>query len=340
VIDFRYHLVSIIAVFLALAIGIVVGSTALQPAVQDTLSKAEQRVQHQIGSVTKENTTLSHQLKLDQQFAQAGADPLVSHLLTGQSVVLVLAPGADSQVVSGVTGAVQDAGGTVTGQVTLQPQFLNDSESTEGELAQLSQTLAGNTGLTLSPQSSGGPVSGQLAAAQLIAAATVVRSGTGTGTGTLTTTQAQSILAGFAQAGYLQVSPTSSSATTLPPATLAVVVIPATPPGTADSSPANLAVVAVAEALETASSGAVLCGSTAGSGAGSAVDEAQGSGKISTVDYADTTIGQFIVVQALAQLLAGHQPANYGIGPGAVPSPAPTPSVSPATSTSPPARRK
>ena len=38
-IDFRYHLVSIVAVFLALAIGIVVGSTALKPAVLTGLQK-------------------------------------------------------------------------------------------------------------------------------------------------------------------------------------------------------------------------------------------------------------------------------------------------------------
>ena len=36
-IDFRYHLVSIVAVFLALAVGIVVGSTELQPGVVNSL---------------------------------------------------------------------------------------------------------------------------------------------------------------------------------------------------------------------------------------------------------------------------------------------------------------
>ena len=42
-IDFRYHLVSIVAVFLALAIGIVVGSTALKPAVLSGLQKTATR---------------------------------------------------------------------------------------------------------------------------------------------------------------------------------------------------------------------------------------------------------------------------------------------------------
>ena len=38
-IDFRYHLVSIVAIFLALALGIVLGSTTLSNSVGDTLRK-------------------------------------------------------------------------------------------------------------------------------------------------------------------------------------------------------------------------------------------------------------------------------------------------------------
>ena len=38
-IDFRYHLVSIVAVFLALAIGIVLGSTELQGTTIDALRR-------------------------------------------------------------------------------------------------------------------------------------------------------------------------------------------------------------------------------------------------------------------------------------------------------------
>ena len=40
-IDFRYHLVSIVAVFLALAIGIVLGSTELQGTTLDVAARVE-----------------------------------------------------------------------------------------------------------------------------------------------------------------------------------------------------------------------------------------------------------------------------------------------------------
>jgi len=61
VIDFRYHLVSIIAVFLALAIGIVVGSTELRPAVEAGLQKAEGLLKRTNDRLLQDNTALTQQ---------------------------------------------------------------------------------------------------------------------------------------------------------------------------------------------------------------------------------------------------------------------------------------
>jgi len=69
VIDFRYHLVSIIAVFLALAIGIVVGSTALQPTVENTLHTAERVLERQIDRANQSNTSLTQERSADQAHA-------------------------------------------------------------------------------------------------------------------------------------------------------------------------------------------------------------------------------------------------------------------------------
>jgi hypothetical protein len=51
--------------------------------------------------------------------------------------------------------------------------------------------------------------------------------------------------------------------------------------------------------------------------------------QVSTVDFADTQIGQITTVWALRQLLDGKPPAQYGIRLGTIPTPAPTPSVTP-----------
>jgi hypothetical protein len=329
VIDFRYHLVSIIAVFLALAIGIVVGSTALQPTVEHGLQVTETLLQKRIDQVTRNNTALTEGRAADQAFAQAAEGRLLGHLLTGQDVVLVTAPSPDGQVVTGLTTALHTSDATITGTVALQPAFFDDSNSTEARLTQLSQQLASAAGLTISAQHDGDAVAGQEAAAQVIAAAIAAK----TAPAALSPAQSQAILSGFASAGYLQVSGPGGTATSLPPAGLAIVVAPASPPSSTDVSPANLSLLAVAEQLQTGSHGAVLAGSLGGSGPGSAIDEATGAGKVSTVDEADSATGQIMTVQALSSLLSGHPPGSYGVHPGAAPSPAPTPSATPTGST-------
>jgi len=50
-IDFRYHIVSIVAVFLALALGLFLGSTTLQSTVTDNLSKQAKHVTGQVYTV-------------------------------------------------------------------------------------------------------------------------------------------------------------------------------------------------------------------------------------------------------------------------------------------------
>jgi hypothetical protein len=320
VIDFRYHLVSIVAVFLALAIGIVVGAGALQGPTLKTLEKTSQEQTLQVQSLLAAKRRLDQQISSDQAFAQAGSGVLLDHLLDGERVVLVYAPNADSQTVSGITAALQQAGAKVTGQIGLQPSFFDTTAVTEASLRTLAQGL--DPRLNLGADAADSPVGGQQAAAQVIAEALVTGKNGG-----WTAAQSHSILAGFGQRGYLQVSNAGAAGGTIltAPATLAVVVIPSAPPATA-VDPANLALISLAQQLQLASHGTVVAGSLAGSGPGSAIDEISSSGvKLTTVDSADVETGQITVVQALSYLLAGQKPASYGVGPGAYPSPAPTP---------------
>jgi hypothetical protein len=324
VIDFRYHLVSIIAVFLALALGLVVGAAALQPKETQALLALSSHEKTTINSLEQKNGLLNRQNSADQSFAQAASGLLLGNLLDGQRVVLVTAPGADGTTISGVTAAARQAGAKVTGQVSLEPQFFDTSGGTESSLDALARQLA-PPGVAVGGDAAN-PEHGQQAAASVIAAALVTKDSPAV---SAAVTQSSAILNGFGQQGFLQVSANGGAASPQA-ATLAVVVIPATPPGS-ESGPVNQGLVAVAQALQGASSGAVLAGSLAGSGPGSAID-AIASGNISasltTVDNADLETGQIVVAQALAELLAGSKPAQYGVASNAAPSPAPRPSPS------------
>ncbi len=330
-IDFRYHLVSIVAVFLALAIGIVIGASALKPDVLKVFDNASSREQRQITSQRATIKSLQNQLGSDQALAQAAAPRLLSGLLAGQQVALVTAPGADATTVNGVTAALKLAGAKITTQAQLQPSFFDTSASTQNSLETLAQQVAPPGLLQTTPPGANPQIAGQQEAARVLAAALVTK-----GTD-LPADQVNTILSGFTQQGFLQLSPASGAAAP-PQATLAVVIIPASPPS-ADADPANLALISVAEQLSLSSldHAVVLAGSLTGSGPGSAIDELVNGGTgvhLSSVDNADKETGQILVVQALSYLLDGHPPAAYGVGTGAVPSPAPTPSPTPSATPS------
>ena len=127
-------------------------------------------------------------------------------------------------------------------------------------------------------------------------------------------------------------------------ATLAVVVIPATPPSIDNANPQSQQLVTLAQQLNLAGLGTVVAGTVSGSGQGSAIDVMRSAGRaghLTSVDDADYPIGQIVVAQALADRLHGKS-GSYGVtatanaggpSPPPAPSPTPTPTVSPTTAT-------
>lgn len=323
-IDFRYHLVSIIAVFLALAVGLVVGSTALSGKAVEALSAAQRAALANNHALSKDRNQLQQQVSADQAFAAASSARLLAGLLTGERVVLVSAPGADGATATGLTTALRQAGATVTGQVNLTSAFMTTSGQNEAALSQLAQSLAGKAGLSLTAANTSA-VPGQQAAAQVLAASLV------TSSAGLTSSASQSILTGLGQAGFISVA---SGAPAAAAADLAILVTPAGPPPQNTSD--NEVLVTVAQELKSAGSATVMAGSVSSVGSGSAIGAENSAGNlVSTVDNADTETGQIMVVQALRYLLDGKSPAAYGIGTGVAPSPAPVPTGSPTTRPSP-----
>jgi hypothetical protein len=330
-IDFRYHLVSIVAVFLALTIGLVIGSTALRGLVAERLAAASRHEQKVNKSLSDHNAQLRARIGADDAFARAAEARLLGGLLAGERVVLVLAPGTDSSTVNGISSALSQAGATVTGQVVLSAQFFDTGTVTEQHLHSAVTSLE-PLGITLPKSASDPQIAGQQAAAQVIAAAIV------NGLQPLTPAQSQKILTEFGDSGFLQIRGAGGAASLAGQATMAVVVVPGTVPPAAASWPFSLALVSLAQDLQEASQGAVLAGNLKGSGphsAISAVSSGAAGVKLTTIDNADTAPGQIIVAQALAELLLPNAtPRAYGVRPARAPSPAPSPAVSPSASPS------
>jgi hypothetical protein len=339
VIDFRYHLVSIVAVFLALAVGIVLGSTELRGVAISALDRTSSALSSKLEAADNQNNALQQQVQGDHEFASAAEPVLLKNLLDGKKVVIITTPGASTSVVNGIKTGLGDAGATVSGQVTLSSKFADTSASNLSLLDQLTERVTPPS-LTLV---NGSP---QQQAAQVLASALVSKgagskdssgtnSGSNSGSGSTSSQNAQTILSSYSAGQFITVSGQPATG-----ATLAVIVTPNSIPQGGNSDPANQAVVALAQEFGTSSEATVVAGVSATSSQGSAISAVRSSGAAndaSTVDNADTVVGQIVAVQALEQQMNGKKPGSFGTqsdANSAAPSPAPTASASPSASKS------
>jgi hypothetical protein len=333
VIDFRYHLVSIVAVFLALAIGIVLGSTELQGTTLDALRAVNTSLTNKLNAAGAQRNSYAQQAGASDAFLKTAEPKLLDAMLTGDRIVLVTEPGAPSSVTTGVKTAAALAGATISGTIALQPKFNDLSGATQASLSAINAQQASITGTVLSTATAA-QTGYQQNAAQLIATAILNTTADEPG---LTVPAAQLLLQAYAQGGFL-----SDSGAPWNRATLAVIVTPGSASADGANDPANHVLLAVAQQFAAMSAATLVAGSVAGTTpAGSAISVLRGSsvsGQVSSVDNADTTLGQISTIWAFATQLAGGKPNSYGVLGASEVSPAvplPVPSVTPSVTSTP-----
>lgn len=120
-VNFRYHIISLVAVFLALAIGVVMGSAVIDRALVDNLEVQQVAIDRRVDEVVGENQVLRDDLAdlqaLAQQLADEGSQRLLAASLTDVPVLVLAVRGVESQglddlvTLLGTAGA--DYGGTL-----------------------------------------------------------------------------------------------------------------------------------------------------------------------------------------------------------------------------------
>ena len=123
-ISLRYHIVSLVAVFLALALGIVVGSTVLQEGTVSALRATSQEVRQRSEQNRTENLALKQEQARLQNFGAAVLPELVQDRLKGRPVVLVDTDKVDGGLRNTVRKSLEDAGAEIDGQITFSDQHL------------------------------------------------------------------------------------------------------------------------------------------------------------------------------------------------------------------------
>ncbi len=315
-VDFRYHLVSIIAVFLALALGIVLGTAALNGPIQDDLNRNISRLSGDKRALEADVSELRGQLQSADAFATAVGPGLVAGDLTDQRVLIVTTDQTPSELADRLVPLLTQAGAVVTGRLRLLPALSDPS----------SARLVDDLVARVVPAGIDLPAGGDAvdrATSELAAALVRTPGGDNVAAG-----QASAIVAAFTEADLAQFVPEGDA----PPRATVAVVLGAQAPSEAldDTQQAEQkALLSLATALDARSSGVVVAGpagSADGRGLVGAVRaDSSLSGAVSTVDNADRGTGLLALVAALAEQVLGGT-GQYGAGPGsagALPSSAP-----------------
>ncbi len=317
-IDFRYHLVSLIAVFLAIALGLVIGATQLSGPVLDNLRGQVTSLQEDKRELEDTTQGLQTRVDGDQAFQSAVAPTLVEGSLTGRSVLFVLASeDVTTDTVEEVTALVTAAGGTVNGQLTLLPAY--SDPATESALQSFVTTPAGRpAGVELPETDDTGQLVGALLAEVLMVPTTP---GAAVPDGAAVST----VLAGLQALDAL-----SRDSDSVTPADFAVVLTTGALEGE-DAADRTDTVLDLVRALDAAGSGAVVAGDADSDADGGLVGavraDPETSAAVSSVDNVTGPAGQASTVLALAAEREGTSGA-YGTGEDAQPVP-PLPATTP-----------
>jgi hypothetical protein len=316
VIDFRYHLVSLIAVFLAVALGIIIGTTALNEPLQANIEGQVTELEQDKRALEDRTQQLQAELDTSDAFADAVAPALVEGGLADRSVLLILGnEDVLPEEVEQVSALITEAGGTVSGTISLQPAYSDPSTASS-----LQNYVTGPgmppAGVELPETDDAGQlVAGLLAQVLMVPAAGTAPDGAA----------ASSVLAGLGALDVLAIEGDSVA-----PSDYAVLLTSGAFTGD-DAAERNAILVDLVGALDAAGSGAVVSGDAAAAAENGLVGVIRAdptlSAAVSTVDNLGTAAGRISTVLALGGEAEGTS-GRYGTGEDAQPVP-PVPANAP-----------
>lgn len=299
-INFRYHVVSLTAVFLALAIGLVVGTAALNGPVADTLKDRVEAVGKDNSNLREQVNQLKEEVNREEDFATEAAPALANNKLTGRRLLVVVLPTGQDHA-DEVIAMLTVAGAKVTGRVTIQDKFLAPENSVEllGLADRASQPTVPAAGLPLNSD-------GVETSSALLATALLER------TPAVAASDLTAVLTAYATPGYLATDEDVTGGAE------ATVIVSGLPPVDRDAEKKNQAALTLATQFAK-SKPLVVAGS--GIGDGNLVSGVRGDPtlvkSISTVDNVNTSQGQLVTALATAERLVQGNAGQYGLAPGA-----------------------
>ena len=313
-VDFRYHLISLIAVFLALGLGILMGTVVLNDELVDGLRRDIEDVRKHNADLEEEIVGLDRRTDAADAFASQVSEWLTAGALEGRVVVVVQLEGTDGDMVGGIEDSIEEAGGEAPTTIVVTDKFELGSTIERDQLA-LAIDSASSTETDLRFEA-GGALGARLAAA-------AAEAPTAARPQDVAQERLRDLVRELEDLEFMTVDAPEDQS--LVPSNAMFLVLG----GDTSDRAYDATGLVTSLVTELSSRGApTLVAEPAESGwelVSAVRDDAEAAARVSTVDQADTVEGRIAVVLGLQRAFAGSTD-HYGVGSGAtriIPDPAP-----------------
>ncbi len=295
-ISFRYHLVSLIAVFLGIALGVVVGTSVLNGAVVGDLRSQVSDLKDNNGTLSAQNQALRARAGNADLLAQTYGAKIAGGSLAKTPVVLLGAPGAPKGLLDTVADQVEAAGGSVASRLQLSKDFSDPRRA--NDIRSLATSGLHPIGLQLPTTDDAGALAGALLGYVLL--------------GHGQSTDLAQVIAGFGTLNMIKNAGKTAAAGKL--------LLLVAPGALGKNSDAGRMLLTFTTQLGAPSGGpTVVVGDPAADTAGGLValvrQDETASKAVSSVDDANSPLGALTVALTGAETVAGRK-GHYGVGAG------------------------
>lgn len=134
-ISFRFHLVSLVAVFLALGLGVLTGTTVINRGIVRQLQERTDDLSGQLDGLREEFAEVQAERDVWSAFAEEVAAPVLAGRLINTPVLMIKQEGTDEASIDGVRRFLEEAGAEVVGPLSVSGRMVLESTTDREELA-------------------------------------------------------------------------------------------------------------------------------------------------------------------------------------------------------------
>jgi Copper transport outer membrane protein, MctB len=309
VIDFRYHIVSIVAIFFALGAGVLLGAGPLKGTREDVVTAQAERDRQALADAREDLIQAKSLDKYRDDYVTKVTSGLTTARLKDRRVAIVRMPNAEDSLVDNVSKELEAAGAQITTNVSLDGELFSPEQRPMVDPL-VNQLVTAD--VTFDQDSTTYQRAGQILARGIAAKEE----------GQSVDDDATKVISGLTGSKLMGVKPTPKDRATL------VVVVAGKPPTPAPDDNTYADAVDLTEGLDTGSGGVVLAGTPETAQNGGMLKamraDSDATKTVSSVDVADLPSGRATVVFALVEQAEGKAgqyggvDAKDGVAPAAV----------------------